>query len=46
MSGAGAIANDSRVGVTAGSTGNMTLIQVNVNFPFPAQRMSWRLQGQ
>ena len=46
MSGAGAIANDCRVGVTAGSTGNVTFIQVNVNFPFSAQRMSWRLQGQ
>jgi hypothetical protein len=46
MSGVGASANDSRVGVTAGCTGNATLIQVNVNFPFSAQRMSWRLQGQ
>jgi len=46
MGGAGAITSDSRVGVTAGSAGNLTLIQVNVNFPFSAQRMSWRLQGQ
>ena len=37
---------DIRIGVTAGTTGDVTFFKVNVNFPFSAHRMSWRLLGQ
>jgi type IV pilus assembly protein PilY1 len=37
---------DIRIGVTAGTTGNVTFFKVKVNFPFDAHRMSWRQQGQ
>jgi type IV pilus assembly protein PilY1 len=37
---------DIRIGVTAGTTGNVTFFKVKVNFPFDAHRMSWRIQGQ
>jgi hypothetical protein len=37
---------DIRIGVTAGTTGDVSFFKMNVNFPFSAHRMSWRLQGQ
>jgi type IV pilus assembly protein PilY1 len=37
---------DIRIGVTAGTTGDVTFFKVKLNFPFAAHRMSWRLLGQ
>jgi hypothetical protein len=37
---------DIRIGVTAGTTGDVTFFKVNVPFPLSAHRMSWRLLGQ
>ncbi len=37
---------DIRIGVTAGTTGDVTFFKVHLNFPFSAHRMSWRLLGQ
>ncbi|HEV2977999.1 MAG TPA: PilC/PilY family type IV pilus protein, partial [Casimicrobiaceae bacterium] len=37
---------DIRIGVTAGTTGDVTFFKVNVPYPLSAHRMSWRLLGQ
>jgi type IV pilus assembly protein PilY1 len=37
---------DIRIGVTSATNGDVTFFKVTVNFPFNAQRMSWRLLGQ